>query len=160
MWCTAPSNFCIIFFFGLNLQLNLRWFSFHLLISCGGGRWPVDGLCQQPCSHQPTARVGYSIGFCRHFDFITVDKAETRRRIPTYGNEISSRTSTSTWCTTDYYCMMDEHLIIGTGFNTRTTTAGLSTTMDLDLYSRSLGGEDEKEDNVVALEVHQHGGEV
>jgi hypothetical protein len=56
--------------------------------------------------------------------------------------------------------MMDEHLIIGTGFNTRTTTAGMSTTMDLDLYSRSLGGEDETEDNVVALEVHHRGGEV
>jgi hypothetical protein len=42
------------------------------------------------------------------------------------------------------------------GFNTQTTAAGKSTTMDLDLYDSSLG-EDGKEDKVEALDVHQHG---
>jgi hypothetical protein len=44
--------------------------------NCGGGRWLVGGLCQQPCSHQSTARVGHSRGFFHHFDFMMVDEAD------------------------------------------------------------------------------------
>jgi hypothetical protein len=35
-------------------------------VSCSGGRMPVDGLRQQPRSHQPTACMGHSRGFFHH----------------------------------------------------------------------------------------------
>ncbi len=47
--------------FSKQLQIQLR-------VSCGGGQWPVDGLYQQPCSHQLTTCVGHSSGVCNHFD--------------------------------------------------------------------------------------------
>ncbi len=59
--------------------LNFKSLERQLLVSCGDGWWPVDGLLQQQCSQQPTARVGHFIGFCRHFEFITMDEAEMRR---------------------------------------------------------------------------------
>jgi hypothetical protein len=55
------------------LTQNLTSYSLQLLVSCGGGRWPMDGLCQQLCSHQPNACVGHSRGFFQHFDYMTRD---------------------------------------------------------------------------------------
>ncbi len=82
-----------------NMKQYIRnWFK-QLLVSCGDGRWPVDGLRQHPCSHQPTASVGHSTGCCQHFDFITMDKAKT------------IRTSTTARCMMEYNCVKDEHLI-------------------------------------------------
>jgi hypothetical protein len=38
----------------------------------------VDRLHQQPCSHRPTAHVGHSRGFFRHFDDMIMDEAKTK----------------------------------------------------------------------------------
>ncbi len=47
-------------------------------VSCSGGQRPVDGLSQQPRSHQLTACVGQSRGFFRHLDIMTMDEAKTK----------------------------------------------------------------------------------
>jgi hypothetical protein len=45
-------------------------------------RWPVDGLHQQLCSHQPTACVVHSMGSNRRFDLMTTDEEVTKTNIP------------------------------------------------------------------------------
>ncbi len=44
-------------------------------VCCSGERWLVDGLRQQPCSHQLAACVGHSRGFCHQTDYMTMDEA-------------------------------------------------------------------------------------
>jgi hypothetical protein len=39
----------------------------QLHISCSARWWPMDGLHQQPCSHQRATHEGHSRGFCHHF---------------------------------------------------------------------------------------------
>jgi hypothetical protein len=51
--------------------------------------------------------------------------------------------------------MTDEHLNFGTSFNSRNDY-----NINLGLYGKSRGGDDEQEDNVATLEVHQHGKDV
>ncbi len=60
-------------------------------VSCGCVWWPVDGLHQQPCSHQLNARVGHCRRFFRHFGFVTMDEAKTNGRISFNGDETSPR---------------------------------------------------------------------
>jgi hypothetical protein len=59
----------------------------------------------------------------------------------------------------EHYSMMDENLNFGRSSNMRTTTAGTSTTMDLDLHHRLLE-EDGNKDNMAAPEVQQLAGDV
>jgi hypothetical protein len=58
----------------LNILLN------QLFVSCSGGRWPVDGLHQQPCSHQPNVRVGHSRGFFNQLDLLTGTRTSILKR--------------------------------------------------------------------------------
>jgi hypothetical protein len=62
-------------------------------VRCCGRRRPLDGLHQQPCSHQPTARVGHSRGFFRHFDFMTMDEAKKTRWTSTFKQDETSLTT-------------------------------------------------------------------
>jgi hypothetical protein len=56
--------------------------------------------------------------------------------------------------------MMDKHLIIRDGLQHENCKHRNEYTVNLDLYDRSLGGKDGKEENVMAPEVHQGGGDV
>ncbi len=98
--------------------------------------------------------TGHSRGFFRHFDFMTMDEAKTRRTstFKQKQEETNLRTSTQ-W-------MKNKHdgrasLTFGTSFNSRDEHY-----MDLDLHEKSLWEEDGNEDNMAALEVHQRGGDV
>jgi hypothetical protein len=74
-----------------------------------GGGWAASAAMFTPtdCSCGTLYRI--LLTFC---DFIMMDKAKTRQTIPSYCDETSSRTSTTTRCTKEHYCMRDEHLII------------------------------------------------
>ncbi len=58
-----------------------------------------------------------------------------------------------TW--TNQYKMTDEHLNIGTSFNSRDDY-----NINMGLYGKSCGGDDGQEDNMATPEVHQHGEDV
>jgi hypothetical protein len=106
------------------------------------------------CSHHPTAGVGHSRGFYRHFDFIRGTK--TIIVVFSNGDGTIRRMSTLHVCgRISIHSITDEHGNFGTSFNSRDDYC-----ISMGLYGKSRGGDDGQEDNVATPEVHQRGGDV
>jgi hypothetical protein len=127
-------------------------------VTCGGRRWLVGGLHQQPCSHQSTARVGHCKGVC----FSTLMLWQWKRLwkngwVPSTRLDKLKVWSTlpDEWRNTKYSTMDEQSMHLGRALTGRTSTARI-----FYLHKKSLWEEDGNEDNMAAPDIHQRGGDV